>query len=235
MLIKLTGHFIDNPQHIDKVIAIKGLPEEWMFRPSKYGGKELIRPWVPDVAENIPLSIRHLCEETEVTVVFPPIEKGRDSVVDKIKIIGLKLDFGTEPGQDLWMKIERYVEQMTPRDQKVPKPVLCAPNHKSDFSPHEVRKTIRGSLELRPTEVPMVDLRQSLVGPRVEVAPPVVIPKPVVEQKEEKVTVSVEDNKKTEELKIWQCKKCDQKFTELGKLRGHNLRGHKEIREKIEV
>ena len=187
-LIRLAGHFIDNPNHIDKLISIKGLPKEWFFRPSKFGGEELVPPWKPDVEANIPHSIRHLCEEMDITVPFPPIEKGRDSVVDKIKIIGLKLDFTSGPGQEMWEKIERYLDRMTPRDQRVPKPVLCAPNQKAEFSPHEARRTVRGSLELRPCEIPDVDLRESVTAKSVtavvqEVAQVIVEKPPVIECK----------------------------------------------------
>lgn len=159
MLIRITQHYPNNPSHIDKLIAIKGLPEDWLFRTSRFGGKELVYPWEPDVEENIPEHIRHLCEPTEITQVFPPIEKGRDYVVDKKTILGLKFSYMTEPGQVLWDKIERYLDRMTPRDQKVPQPVLVAPNHKDNFNPHAVRKTVRGSLELYKSEIPVVDLR----------------------------------------------------------------------------
>jgi hypothetical protein len=219
MLIKLAGHFYENPNHIDKIISIKGLPQEWFFRKSKFGGVELVPPWVPDNEANIPKSIRHLCEEVEITHVFAPIEKGRESVIDKKKVIALKLDFSTGPGRDAWELVERYLDRMTPRDQKVPKPVLCAPNQKSDFNPHEARRTARGSLELGPCEIPEVDLRESIVGPKVSI-PEIIVPV------EKKVEPKIEE---------YQCKKCDQKFTELRLLRGHNLRGHKKVVEKIGV
>lgn len=158
MLIRLAGHFINNPNHIDKLICIKGLPEEWVFRKTKHG-KELMPPWQPDVDANIPKDIRELCEPTEITVVFPPIEKGRDSVIEQRTILGLKFEFMTEPGRELWEKIERYMEKMTPRDLRVPEPALVAPDQKSGFNPHIARRTVRGSLELFPTEIPVVDLR----------------------------------------------------------------------------
>jgi len=158
MLIRLCGHFLDNPNHIDKLIAIKGLPSEWFFRKSKWG-TELVKPWQPDVEANIPQSIRHLCETFDIVEVFPPIEKGRDTVVDNLTIIGVKLDFMTELGQTMWAQVERYLDRMTPRDKPIPKPVLVAPNQKSDFNPHLARRTVRGSLELTPSEIPDVDLR----------------------------------------------------------------------------
>lgn len=164
MLIRLAGHFINNPNHIDKLISIKGLPEEWMFRKT-VNGIELAPPWQPDIEANIPLHIRHLCEPRDVTFSFPPIEKGRQGVVETRKVIGLKLDFMTGPGSEMWEKVERYLDKMTPRDQKVPEPVLVAPNQKSEFSPHYGRRTVRGSLELVPADIPEVDLRENLTPP----------------------------------------------------------------------
>lgn len=169
MLIKIAGHYIENPNHIDKLIAIKGLPDEWIFRTSKYGGRELLSPWVPDYEENIPKEIRHLCEPTEITKVFPPIEKGRDPVVDVKTILAIKFDFMTQPGQELWEKVERYLERMTPRDRPVPKPVIMAPDHKSAFNPHACRKTMRGSLEFYSCEIPDIDLREPVLA-KVETA-----------------------------------------------------------------
>lgn len=223
-LIRLAGHFINNPNHIDKLICIKGLPEEWIFRPSKFGGKELVHPWKPDVDANIPESIRHLCEPTEVTIVFPPIEKGKESVVDKIMVLGIKFDYMTEPGQVLWEKIERYLDRMTPRDQRIPVPVLVAPDQKSQFNPHMPRRTPRGSLELIPSDIPVVDLRipvietvsaSAPVSTAVLVAPvtPVVsVPAPIVEEKK---------------AEVFKCEKCDKVFDKKRALFMHDVRGHK--------
>ena len=94
MLIRLCGHFPSNPGHIDKLISIKGLPTEWIFRENvKFGGKELVKPWEVDVEENIPKDIRHLCEPTEIIEVFPPIAPGQPPVVDKRTIIGIRFNF----------------------------------------------------------------------------------------------------------------------------------------------
>lgn len=178
MLIRLCGHYLGNPNHIDKLISIKGLPNDWFFRPSKHGGQELLPPWEPDVESNIPQSIRHLCEPTAITKVFPPIEKGRDSVIDFTTILGVRFNFMSQPGQELWEKIERYVERMTPRDERIPAPVLVAPNHLSAFDPHAVRRTVRGSLELYKAEIPHVDLTRPYIEPitpRAEIQAPVIL------------------------------------------------------------
>lgn len=166
MLIRLMGHFIDNPAHIDKLICIKGLPDEWFFRPVKrkigdevVKGKELLPPWLPEIEANLPQSVKHLCEPIEIIKIFPPIQPNALSVVDRFNIIGVRFDYMTEAGQTMWDRIDRYLERMVPRDQLVPKPVLVAANQKAEFSPHEARRSVRGSLELRTAEVPVVDLR----------------------------------------------------------------------------
>jgi hypothetical protein len=217
-LVRLCGHFVDNPNHIDKLICIKGLPENFFFRPCRLGGKELVPPWKPDVESTIPQSIRHLCEEQEIKIIYSPIEKGKEPVVDTVKIIGLRLDFGTEPGQEMWAKIERYLEKSVSRDQAVPKPVLCAPNQKSEFNPHEARRTVRGSLEFRPAEIPVIDLRPTL-APEVPL-----VSQPAIQ------TASVNTS-----VPAWHCKKCPTQFTDLKSLRVHNLRGHRKVKEKVGV
>lgn len=182
MLIRLIGHYIDNPNRIDKLIAIKGLPEEWFFRQSRFG-RELIKPWEPDVEANIPRDCRHLCEPIEFVQVFAPVEKGREYVVDTRIANALRFDYVTEQGQTMWDQIERYLERTVPRDKMVPKPVLVAPDHKSSYSPHEARRSVRGSLELRPAEVPFVDLtpevkKEPIVAP--PVTPPAAATAPVI-------------------------------------------------------
>jgi hypothetical protein len=157
MLIRLCSHFPENSRHIDKLIAIKGLPEEWLFRTTKHG-KELVKPWEPDVEANIPKYIRHLCEPVEIAMVFPPLTPKDEVIVDYRTIIGLRFNFMTQPGQELWEKVWRYVEGTIPRNEKVPKPVLVAPDHKSPFETYEARRSVRGSLELHPADIPEIDL-----------------------------------------------------------------------------
>lgn len=215
MLIRLAGHFVDNPNHIDKLICIKGLPDEWFFKMTKHG-RELIRPWVPDVEENIPKDIRHLCDPVEIVQAFPPIEKGKEGIVDKLVVIGLKMDYMTEAGQTMWEKIERYLERAVPRDQMIQKPVLVAPNQKSLFDPHEARRSTRGSLEMRKSEIPVIDLRAPEPPPIITVQPPianaVVNPAPVVA-----VTHQASP--------MLRCEPCNKEFNERG-LRMHNMKKH---------
>ncbi len=227
MLIRLCGHFVNNPGHIDKLISIKGLPEEWLFRPSRAGGKELMPPWEPDVEANIPKEIRHLCEPVEITRVFPPIEKGRDAVIDKVTIIGIKFNYMSTPGQELWEKIERYLDRMTPRDEKVPVPIIVAPDHKSGFSPHVARRSARGSLELAATDtIPEVDLRIiPTVTETINTTPPAVItqtiPQPVVPAKEPEPA--------------FPCDKCPKTFFKKQALSMHKMKMHSAKKEIVGV
>lgn len=240
MLIRLCGHYIDNPNHIDKLISIMGLPEEWLFRTTK-NGKEIALPWEPDVEANIPQSIRHLCEIVEVTKVFPPIEKGRDPVVDRFTIIGLRFNFLTQPGQELWEKIERYLDRMTPRDEKVPKPVLVAPNQQSQFDPHLARRSTRGSLELQKTEIPHVDLRSrppEFLAPQPPVAPPAFL-QPTTTTANAPATVTL-THAATEppaapeapaKTTGFACLQCPRVFTQQQHLKMHQTKHAKEARE----
>lgn len=220
MLIRLCGHFLNNPNHIDKLISIKGLPEEWFFKASKHGGKELVKPWEPDVEANIPQSIRHLCEPEEITLVFPPIEKGREAVIEKTTILGVRFNFMSQPGQELWEKIERYLERMTPRDERIPQPVIVAPNHLSQFDPHASRKTVRGSVEFFKADIPNVDLRRPepifVPAPTVVVQAPVVATAPAAPQQ---VVVPPPAT-------VYACEECQKPFDKEQGLRMHKMKSH---------
>src|SRR5689334_13813805 len=121
MLIRIVGHFRNNPRSIDKMIAIKGLPEEWLFREGA-NGKELAHPWKPDIDKNIPYDIRHLCEPMHLTFRYPPVERGANWVIEDRNVLGLVIDFNTEPGREMWEQVERYLEGTVPRDMRVPEP-----------------------------------------------------------------------------------------------------------------
>ncbi len=226
MLIRLAGHFIDNPNHIDKLICIKGLPDEWFFKTTKYG-KELIKPWVPDIDVNIPKDIRHLCDPIEVVQYFPSIAPGKEGIVDKLTVLGLKMDYMTEAGQTMWEKIERYLERAVPRDQMIQKPVLVAPNQKSLFDPHEARRTTRGSLEMRKTEIPVIDLTPPVVAP----APIVVNTVPVIQVQPSIMTAAnavspiLKVTREAPTVATVRCEPCGKDFNERG-LRMHNMKKH---------
>lgn len=159
MLLRLVDHFRDNPKRIDKLIAIKGLPEKWFFRESPEG-KELKKPWEADIDANIPHDIRHLCEPTYVILRYPALSSQAKSVIEKKQILGLRIDYNTEPGRQMWDDIERYVEESLPRDQRIPVPVVCAKDERSGFETYMPRRTARGSLELIPAPIPSIDLTQ---------------------------------------------------------------------------
>ncbi len=221
MLIRLCGHHIDNPNHIDKLICIKGLPDEFFFRVTKHG-KELIRPWEPDVEANIPKEIRHLCDPFEITQVFPPIEKGKESVIDKTTVLGLRFNFISEAGETMWERIERYLERSVARDQMIPKPVIVAPNQKSLFDPHEARRSSRGSLELRKAEIPVIDVSrpEPVAPPIITVQAPIVTaaaaPAPAVVVTHEAAPFT------------FRCEPCGKDFNERG-LRMHNMKKHSAV------
>jgi hypothetical protein len=170
MLLRIVDHFRDNPKRIDKLIAIKGLPEEWFFRDGSEG-RELKRPWEPDIDKNIPYDIRSLCEPMYVVMRFPPIDREHKEFIEKKKILGLRLDYNTEPGRQMWDDVERYIEETMPRGERIPIPVLCAKDERSAFETYTPRRNSRGSVELVPGPVPMVDLTQYVPVKMVEKSP----------------------------------------------------------------
>lgn len=215
MLIRLVNHFIDNPNRIDKLICIKGLPEDWITRATRFGGRELIKPWEPDVETNIPRDAQHLAEPMEIVQIFPPVEKGGQYTVDHKKIRAVRFDYVTEAGQTMWDQIERYMERTVPRDQMVPKPVLVAPDHKSAYNPHEARRTVRGSLELRPVDgIPVVDLRRP---DQVQQEQPV---------REVTVLVRPEQAQAAPIVSALSCKQCTKTFEKQQALRMHVMKAH---------
>lgn len=208
MLIKLVGHYHQNPSHIDKLICINGLPDEWIFKPSPDGGKELIRPWQADHDVNIPESIRQFCDPQEITFRYSPIEKGRDWVVEKKIVLGLKLDYMTEPGRELWDRIEHYLEGTVPRDIQIPKPVLCAKDQKSPFEIYAIKRRISGGMELQQSQVPVIDLKPKVA----------LIQTPVAQEVKEV---------------LFKCEDCKREFSLERILRAHQTRSHK--KEKVAI
>lgn len=213
MLIRLCGHFLMNSQHIDKLIAIKGLPEDWLFRKRPDGQKELLPPWKADIDANIPKEIRHVCEPVEVVQYFPPIEKGRDGILDKMTILGVKLDYMTEPGREMWTRVERYMDASLPRDVKLPEPALVSKDQRSGFELFSPRKRITGGVELTPlTEIPVVDLNKPFSEPSVEIVKAVEVVQPV------QPAVS--------EPTGFKCDQCDYTNDKKQAIRMHTLKRH---------
>jgi hypothetical protein len=215
LLIRLVDHFKNNPKRVDKLIAIKGLPKEWMFVEGP-NGLELRKPWIPDIDANIPESIRHLCEPTYVTFRYPPIERGQKETIDHRKILGLKLDYNSEPGRELWEQIERYIEESTPREIRLPVPVVCAKDERSAFETYRPRRSATGALEFVPEPVPEIDLSKYQVV-TVESKPT-----PVLMPKEEIAPVSA----------LFKCQECDYEHKSKAGIRMHKVKRHPE-KEKV--
>lgn len=215
MLIRLVDHFKDNPKRIDKLIAIKGIPDSWIFRESDIG-KELKRPWEPDIDANIPHDIRNLCEPMYVVMRYPPLNNQAKEVIEKRQILGIKLDYNSEPGRQLWDDIERYVEESLPRNERIPVPVLCARDERSAFDTYTPRRTNRGSLELIPSSIPFVDLTKYVEVKVVEekVLEKVLVPTPMELKKE-----SAQESE-------FKCDDCDYHHTSQRGIRMHAVKRH---------
>ena len=221
MLIRLVGHFRNNPKSIDKLIAIKGLPEDWIFRELPNGeGKTLVSPWIADIDKNIPHDIRSACEPVYLTFKYPPIEKGAKEVLEKRQVLGIKLDYMTEPGRELWDKIERYLEGTVPRDMQVPKPVLCSRDERSPFETHAAKRNSTGSLELIPSPIPEIDLTPYTIKKVEYVEPPPVL-------------VEKEPEGPTRMAKEFKCDECEKEFAFEKVLKRHKRQNHK--KEKVEA
>lgn len=171
MLIRICDHFRNNPKRIDKLIAIKGLPREWMFYEGPEG-TELRKPWQPDIDVNIPYDVRSVCEPMYVTIRYPSVDANKPGVVEKRKILGVKIDYNTEPGREMWEQVERYVEESMPRNERIPVPVVCSKDERSAFETYTPRRSPTGSLEMVSSAIPEVDLTRFVPG-KVEILPAV--------------------------------------------------------------
>lgn len=203
MLIRLVGHNVrdrrheKNPHAIDKLFVVNGLPEEWMFRPVE-GGKEIVRPFEADIDANIPVAIRHLCEKTEVTYRFPPIEKGKEWNIYKKTIYGLRLDLSNQPAKELWERIEDFIERSLPRDERFPAPRVIAKDHREAFS-------------LEPDQIPVVNIAKKVETPL---------------QTKTVVTAPVEPAEVFERNETFQCDECPSVFPKKQGLRMHAMKRH---------
>lgn len=217
MLIRIADHFRNNPKRIDKLIAIKGLPEEWLYRETPEG-RELKKPWQPDIAENIPTDIRHLCEPMYINFRYSPIERGQKEVIDRRQVLGLKIDYNTEPGREMWDQVERYVEETIPRNERVPQPVVCAKDERSAFETYTPRRTAAGSLQFVPSPVPEVDLNKY------------VVPTPVASILETVATPPASPESSTPpappQATSFVCEVCNASFEKIQALRMHRTRKH---------
>lgn len=219
MLLRIIDHFKDNPKRIDKLIAVKGLPREWFFRDSPEG-LELKRPWEPDIDKNIPHDIRHLCEPMYIVMRYPPIHAGQKEIIEKRQVLGFRLDYNTEPGRQLWDDIERYIEETMPRNERIPVPVVCAKDERSGFETYTPRRTSRGSLELIPSEIPLVDLTKYVPVKMEEIQSPPL--------QQESVSTP------THQRSVLKCSECDYEHESPRGIRMHTLKRHPK-KEKVPV
>lgn len=221
-LIRICDHFRNNPKRIDKLIAIKGLPEDWLYRETEEG-RELRKPWQADVDANIPHEIRHLCEPMYINFRYSPITKGEKEIIDRRQVLGLKIDYNTEPGREMWDQVERYVEETVPRNERVPVPVCCAKDERSGFETYEPRRNAMGSLQFHPKEVPLVDLTKYAQP----IIPSVTSPLPPVEATQQAIAPL--------QAVTFVCAECDREFKSQLALNIHKARpkNHVKVKEKV--
>lgn len=133
-LFRLASHAKNNKLHIDKLIAIEGVPEHLLFE--SRGGKQVLRQFLGfGIPENLPKDIRkEFCNGDTILRYVAPFEKGAEAVFQEIPLYDIVIDCGTRQGAELWEKIERMIDDQTPRDRKVPEPVVVAKDHKSGFA-----------------------------------------------------------------------------------------------------
>lgn len=219
-LIRICDHFRNNPKRIDKLIAIKGLPDEWLYRETDEG-RELRKPWQADIDANIPHEIRHLCEPMYVNFRYSPINKGEKEIIDRRQILGVKLDYNSEPGREMWDQVERYLEESIPRNERIPVPVVCSKDERSAFETYEPRRNAMGSLQFHPKEVPLVDLTKYVqveskpVLPSVVNAPPLTTP---VDTKQQESTPP--------QTVKFKCEECDYEHSSKQGIRMHKVKRH---------
>lgn len=217
MLIRIAGHFLMNPQHIDKLICIKGLPDDWMFVERADGRKQLKAPWEPDIDANIPAHVRPICEPMKIVQYFSPTEKGKEGITDERTILGVKINFMTEPGRAMWTKVQRYMDASIPRDQQIPEPVLVAKDQRSPFETFTPRKRVTGGLELEPSDVPVVDLNKPVPAAR-----PLLEPQAAPSQ--QKVSPPSESKPPAA---VFKCEHCEYTSEKERGVRMHSMKRHK--------
>lgn len=168
---------------------------------------------------NIPFDIRHLCEPMYIVFKYSPIERGAKEVIEKRQVIGLKIDYNTEPGRDMWDQVERFVEESTPRHERVPDPVVCSRDERSSFETFKTYRNTRGSLEFASSPVPMVDLSKYL--------PPVVV------QETSSVVMAPLTPPAPTQASIFTCETCSVQFGKAQALRMHKTKKHPKVKETV--
>lgn len=210
MLIRLLTHHVNNPHLIDKLIIIKGLPKDWIFRKVPQGD-QLLRPWEADVDRNIPKDIQAITDPITFVQYFQNIrhhDRNYEGFWDERKVYALRLDYAYGPGREMWEQIVDYIDRTLPRGEKMPDPVLVAKDQHSPFETHMARRSRSGSgLELVPMDVPIIDLNKYITVP----APTVTV----------SAAVLVPEFKET-----FICE-CGKEFVKKQALRMHKMKAHK--------
>lgn len=155
MLLRLVSHAKNNKQHIDKLIAIEGIPDSMLYEIRN--GKKCLKGFLStDIAENIPKDIRNEFYENDMVYKYiAPFEKNAEPVFQELELYSVVIDCSTRQGADLWGSLERMIDDQTPRDRKVTEPVVVAKDLRSGFS-------------ISSEDVPRVTLMQSVITEPVE-------------------------------------------------------------------
>lgn len=128
-LIRLISHPYRNKFLGDKMIFVEGIPEHLMY--FKRNGKNFLKePWMVDVSENIPESVKAKFQPEPFIVnrhQSSP-EKGIPPLDDELPVHGLMLDCQNGQGEEMWKKIERMIDDITPRGEDLPEPILIVPS-----------------------------------------------------------------------------------------------------------
>lgn len=137
MLIRVVSHPTNNALHIDKLICLKGLPEKMMFD-VRNGKRFLKEPWKMDPIENLPKYIRSAFEPETITLYTPPFKSPNgdyyQALEDDHEVVAVQIDYQNGQGEQLWKQIERMIDMSTPRDEKLPVPVVVAVNRTENMS-----------------------------------------------------------------------------------------------------
>lgn len=134
MLIRLVSHSKNNKLHLDKFIAIEGIPDHMLYE-TRSGNKCLKGFLGTDVPENIPKDIkREFFKNESINRYIAPFEKGAEAVFQEVPLYSVVIDCATRQGADLWNALERMIDDQTPRDRKVVEPVVVAKDLRSGFT-----------------------------------------------------------------------------------------------------
>lgn len=252
LLIRLVMHHPNNPHLIDKLIILKGLPYEWVFKKSKYHivnedglidegiGDRLLAPWEPDADVNIPEEVRRRTEPITFIHWYPDtnISTGQGPRTfkgfwEKRTVWGLKLDYSHGPSQELWTRIEDFIDKTLQRGEKMPEAVVVAKDQKSEFRTYLPKrgKTL-SSLELIAMEVPVVDLSSPLIsGTTTFASSTMPVIKTVITVPVDPAPPAPEEPKNTSTL--FKCDVCSKEFDKPRALSMHKTGAHR--REKARV